>query len=416
MRPNTIGKIAGPMLKNNLERLGIDISVETDALFVDVANKRIGVKTTVPNKELSVVGSGEFTGNLNANNFVGPQITVSGNTISTTASNANLVLSPNGSGVINASAARVVSVADPQDAQDAATKYYVDDRIENHVTTIQAANSSVSVIDAANGNITDEEGNPIVLEPGGLLLLEDGSSTNIAGNIVTTVDGNVVQYARSSGITTLTPVTVQNLTLSSSSVTATAANANLVLVPNGLGTVLMDATTAVSVPKGTTAQRPAAPAAGQTRFNTSTGFLEYYTGTEWINASAQAISVSSQVISGNGVNDTFPLNENTTTAGVIVSINGTIQRPYDAYEVVGSDIVFTETPQPTDTVEVRFVASGYAISELFLPVLSKAAVLSLPSPNVGQTVYVTDGAAGSPCLAVYNGSVWKTVIFGATLT
>jgi hypothetical protein len=40
-------------------------------------------------------------------------------------------------------------------------------------------------------------------------------------------------------------------------------------------------TTAFGLPAGTTAQRPASPEAGMVRFNTDTGLLETYTGTEW---------------------------------------------------------------------------------------------------------------------------------------
>ena len=40
-----IGRISGAMLKNNLERLGTDLSFETDLLYLDVANSRIGIGT-----------------------------------------------------------------------------------------------------------------------------------------------------------------------------------------------------------------------------------------------------------------------------------------------------------------------------------------------------------------------------------
>ena len=34
------------------------------------------------------------------------------------------------------------------------------------------------------------------------------------------------------------------------------------------------------------------------------------------------------------------------------------------------------------------------------------------SPSSGDIVYLTDGDAGNPCLAVYNGSQWRTVRLG----
>jgi len=49
-----IGRISGAMLKANLERLGNDIAFETDSLYIDVANDRIGINTASPTKSLQV--------------------------------------------------------------------------------------------------------------------------------------------------------------------------------------------------------------------------------------------------------------------------------------------------------------------------------------------------------------------------
>jgi len=54
----------------------------------------------------------------------------------------------------------------------------------------------------------------------------------------------------------------------------------------------------VLMPVGTTGQRPATPAAGMTRFNSTTGLLEYYNGTTWLNTGAYAIDYL--VVAGGG--------------------------------------------------------------------------------------------------------------------
>jgi hypothetical protein len=49
-----IGRISGAMLKSNLERLGTDLAFDTDLLYLDVANDRIGINTSSPTQSLQV--------------------------------------------------------------------------------------------------------------------------------------------------------------------------------------------------------------------------------------------------------------------------------------------------------------------------------------------------------------------------
>ena len=52
-------------------------------------------------------------------------ITINGNTISSTDIDGNIVLDPNGTGVISVSSTRITNVADPVNAQDAVTLAYL---------------------------------------------------------------------------------------------------------------------------------------------------------------------------------------------------------------------------------------------------------------------------------------------------
>ena len=52
-----IGRISGPLLKANLIRDGVDLAFETDLLYLDVTNSRIGVNTATPTTDLDVNGT-----------------------------------------------------------------------------------------------------------------------------------------------------------------------------------------------------------------------------------------------------------------------------------------------------------------------------------------------------------------------
>ena len=131
-----IGRISGQLLKSNLLRSGENLAFETDLLYLDVVNSRIGVKTTAPTTDLDVNGSirattvqidnelnvGELTISENTINSSSSTINftasagqatvyhaklqiddfqISGNTISTTVSNSPIELKPNGTGTVN---------------------------------------------------------------------------------------------------------------------------------------------------------------------------------------------------------------------------------------------------------------------------------------------------------------------------
>ena len=84
-----VGRISGQLLKSNLLRNGADLAFETNLLYIDVNNNRIGIKTATPQYPLDVNGTArtvnaEVTGQLDVGN-----VRVSGNTISTTAPQLN---------------------------------------------------------------------------------------------------------------------------------------------------------------------------------------------------------------------------------------------------------------------------------------------------------------------------------------
>ncbi len=89
-----VGRISGPLLKANLLRNGVDLAFETDLLYLDVNNLRVGVKTNAPSHDLHVNGTTRTTTLEVTNQLDIGEITVTNNTISTTAS--QLTLNPTG--------------------------------------------------------------------------------------------------------------------------------------------------------------------------------------------------------------------------------------------------------------------------------------------------------------------------------
>lgn len=62
----------------------------------------------------------------------------------------------------------------------------------------------------------------------------------------------------------------------------TASNVSVNVQPaNGVLSYADSTTGGLFLPKGTIAQRPASPATGQMRFNTTTGSVEVYNGSSW---------------------------------------------------------------------------------------------------------------------------------------
>ena len=104
---------------------GREITASTLAVSDLTANRIVYVGTSgalVDDADLTFDGTNlSLTGVLNVDN-----LRLDGNTLSSTDTNGNIVLDPNGSGVIDVSTARITNLGAPSAATDAVTKTYVD--------------------------------------------------------------------------------------------------------------------------------------------------------------------------------------------------------------------------------------------------------------------------------------------------
>jgi hypothetical protein len=86
-----VGRISGPLLKDNLLRDGVNLAFETDLLFLDVINGRVGIKTATPTNELSVNGTTRTTNLEVVTQATVANFTISGSTIASSSGTITLV-------------------------------------------------------------------------------------------------------------------------------------------------------------------------------------------------------------------------------------------------------------------------------------------------------------------------------------
>lgn len=216
--------------------------------------------------------------------------------------------------------------------------YFVGNLVGN-ITGSQTLTNLTVTGNTATGNILTNgffyaNGNPVIFSNYGdanvaLFLSQFGSNTisttgNItAGNVNSTFYGNVNTDYISSNTTNV---------------------------------VTVNLTTALGLPVGGNTARPSSPIAGQFRYNSDLATVEFYNGVGWV---ALSNTITDQIIDyADGSTTTFTLNNTTNSVGILVSINGTVQQPTTAYNVTGNQITFTEAPQSTDIIDIRFLSAA----------------------------------------------------------
>jgi len=316
-----IGKISGQMLQSDLVRQGVDLAIDSTLVYFDVANRRVGVNTVNPNNAVSV------NGNVNAQYYFGIIGTADQPLITNVGPLGNLTVTGNLT-VGNISISGITG------------------------NTISLTGDFISTAGNIRANLGQLSGNTIV------------------GNIITTPTLSVTGNAN-----------LGNLTFSNTTISTSFANGNINLTPTGTGIVQINGTNAFSMPVGNTAQQPNYVPMGSIRYNSDTGAPEFFNGVEWVSITA---SVSYQTFNGNSTGNTFPLNQATTTGGVLVNLNGVQQTPNVAYAVANSSITFAEIPLTTDVIDIRYISTGQATSNYGNA--SVAEYLPTYTGNLGGTV------------------------------
>lgn len=151
-------------------------------------------------------------------------------------------------------------------------------------------------------------------------------------------------------------VVLGNLSISNTTITTNLADGNITLTPTGNSLVSINTTTGLVLPVGNTSQQPSPATTGTLRFNTTETAVEVYTGSTWELVGKQG-TITNQIITPDGISTDYTLNQSTTAAAILVSLNGVVQipGPFYAYTVSGNIITFSEAPLSSDLIDIRFL-------------------------------------------------------------
>ena len=332
-----IGRISGQLLKSNLLRAGENLAFETDLLYLDVVNSRIGIRTATPTADLDVnghtrstnltvdnqlnIGNLHFTGNTitsdsNTINFAAAageatvyhsrlqidDLQLQGGTISTTVSNSSIEIDPNGTGTVNIIANTNITGNLAVTGNVNATGNIV---IGGNITIGDALTDNIVINASIRSDLVPETdnlydlGSPTfrwraiyvndfytntinvpALDVGNLMFRDNEITTTTGQDLY--IDGNGAGGVR-----------LGNFRIVDNVITNISTNAITQIAQTGTGYFKIQGTNGFVPPRGDDGQRPTAYAVlGMTRFNTNAKALEIWDGVAWASPAGSSGAVS----------------------------------------------------------------------------------------------------------------------------
>ena len=157
-------------------------------------------------------------------------------------------------------------------------------RLDANSLTSTDTNGDVTIDPNGTGNINltgpvvQTGGNVQMTTPSGGSIALSATATgtiSLIGGV--SINGALAQTGNSS-VTGI--LDVDNIRIDGNTISSTDTNGNINFAPNGTGETIVNSTTSLKIPVGTTGQRPT-QATGQIRFNSTDGRFEGYDGNAW---------------------------------------------------------------------------------------------------------------------------------------
>jgi hypothetical protein len=349
-----LGRIGGQVLTDNLLRAGVDLAFETDLLYLDVNNTRIGVKTSTPIYDLDVnsgirttditvdnqiaVGNIRITapntftttvggidvyingnGEIFHDRLVTANLVLDGNLISSI-SNSNIVLDPNGSGTVQLRADTNITgdlsvsgnISMSGNLTGLGTLTFGDQTIDTVSVNTDFTQSIVPGDDltyALGADAGDSSARRWgELHTPGWQYIDTGAfpGSGLRPLAVTisdqmTLDGviNKISALQSNDDIVLNPNTgitfVESTKWQNNDIT-NLLNTPLTLASSGTGYYSVSGNNGIVIPSGPDLDRRASPEVGETRWNTDQDYLECFDGTVWAISTGGGIEVTTEIM------------------------------------------------------------------------------------------------------------------------
>ena len=349
-----ISRIGGRALKANLER-DSNLTFNTDTLVVDYSNGRIGIGTASPSSILNVIGDTA----ISSGTLTLDQITIAGNKIESSVSNANLTLDANGTGVVDIIANTTIDGSVTLQSGVAASSILDEDDMNSDSATALSTQQSIKAyVDAQVAGGAVSTGMEITLgTPTDSSLVTDAMYKSfVTGTKVTdAIDdlNEALQNVLNSTAVSNVDFTADNTSGASGLVvtlTITAdGNPNRYTINWGDGTT--DTAVTDSTPSHTYSTNVGSPfdvtvtafhnggsGSGSTETKTKTDFITIFTATPVVSFAAYAAPTGGSAITQWDDGDTIYFENNTTNVG-----SATIQFTWDWGDSESDDVITDDT-------------------------------------------------------------------------